>query len=202
MKTKVTTSNITRNLIIGLLIISIALVWNMYRVYNNEINEYKSRISLLERDNSSLESKMNELMEFNTQLMSIRINRLNKLNDVYRYMNKKDRSLAEIVVNAANEYELDPLLLTALINSESSFDTTAEHKLKYVVGLGGTNTRYWEYPVDTPQQQIHATAIILKFYLDKYEDIVKALKAYKGWSPKGERQAKLVYKKYLELAER
>ena len=115
-------------------------------------------------------------------------------------MYNKNIDKAIYTYQAAKKYNIDPLLLTTLINSESSYKNP-KHKLSYVKGLAGINERVWKIPNKTDEEQIHAGAYVLNHYLNRYKgDILKALTAYKGISDLGKRQAKDVYNKYLKIS--
>ena len=112
-------------------------------------------------------------------------------------MGTKDFKKAVYTLEASKEYEVNPLLLTHLINSESMYKERVKHSLSYVKGLAGINERVWKIPNTTPKEQIFAGAYVFKIYLDKYKgNELEALHGYKGRSPLGKRQALLVYKKY------
>jgi len=84
-----------------------------------------------------------------------------------------------------------------LIKSESGFKTV-RHSLNYVVGIAGINTKVWtDLPANpcTEKGNIECAAYILSVYHKKHKNYLLALKAYKGWSALGERQARLVLSK-------
>ena len=116
---------------------------------------------------------------------------------IYNNMGTKDFKKAIYTFKASKEYEVNPLLLTHLINSESMYKERVKHSLSYVKGLAGINERVWKIPNTTPKEQIFAGAYVFKVYLDKYKgNELEALHGYKGRSSLGKRQALLVYKKY------
>ena len=116
---------------------------------------------------------------------------------IYNNMGTKDFKKAIYTLEASKEYEVNPLLLTHLINSESMYKERVKHSLSYVKGLAGINERVWKIPNTTPKEQIFAGAYVFKIYLDKYKgNELEALHGYKGRSSLGKRQALLVYKKY------
>ena len=81
-----------------------------------------------------------------------------------------------------------------MVKSESGFKTV-RHAVPYVVGLAGINTKVWkDLPANpcTDKGNIECAAYILSIYYKKHGDYLLALKAYKGWSKLGERQARLV----------
>ncbi|CUU91942.1 transglycosylase SLT domain-containing protein [Campylobacter hyointestinalis] len=119
---------------------------------------------------------------------------------IYNNMLNKNYTYASYVYKASKLNSLDPLLLTSLINSESSFLPSVKHSLPHVKGLAGINHKYWNIPNDTVEEQIHAGAIVLKHYLDRYNnDYLKTLIAYKGISNLGRKQALLVYSNYKKM---
>ena len=116
---------------------------------------------------------------------------------IYNNMGTKDFKKAIYTLEASKEYEVNPLLLTHLINSESMYKERVKHSLSYVKGIAGINERVWKIPNTTPKEQIFAGAYVFKVYLDKYKgNELEALHGYKGRSSLGKRQALLVYKKY------
>ena len=116
---------------------------------------------------------------------------------IYNNMGTKDFKKAVYTLEASKEYEVNPLLLTHLINSESMYKERVKHSLSYVKGIAGINERVWKIPNTTPKEQIFAGAYVFKVYLDKYKgNELEALHGYKGRSSLGKRQALLVYKKY------
>ena len=116
---------------------------------------------------------------------------------IYNNMGTTDFKKAVYTLEASKEYEVNPLLLTHLINSESMYKERVKHSLSYVKGLAGINERVWKIPNTTPKEQIFAGAYVFKVYLDKYKgNELEALHGYKGRSSLGKRQALLVYKKY------
>jgi soluble lytic murein transglycosylase-like protein len=102
---------------------------------------------------------------------------------------------AEAVINASKMYNVSPVVLTALIQSESSF-RFRKHDLPYVIGLCGINTKVWTdlpHNPHTDSGNIHCSAYILRHYLDKSDgDYEEAVTRYKGYSRLGMAQAKRV----------
>ena len=88
---------------------------------------------------------------------------------IYKHMGTKDFKKAVYTLEASKEYEVNPLLLTHLINSESMYKERVKHSLSYVKGLAGINERVWKIPNTTPKEQIFAGAYVFKVYLDKYK---------------------------------
>lgn len=117
--------------------------------------------------------------------------------NIYLNMGTKDITKAVYTLEAAKIHNVNPLLLTHLINSESMYKERVKHSLSSVKGLAGINERVWKIPNRTNKEQIFAGAYVLRVYLDKYQgNEVEALHGYKGRTPLGRRQALLVYKKY------
>lgn len=153
------------------------------RIYVSKIEDYQRTIDNLHKINQVLISEINSE---NVKLLNI-----------YLHMHTADKELANVVRLASKVTGVDELLLTALINTESAFVVGVKHSLDYVVGLGGINTKYWRYPVNTPEEQIFATALVLKKLLELSKgDYLNALHYYKGRSPLGLRQAEYVLRLY------
>jgi len=105
------------------------------------------------------------------------------------------------VIRAADEYSLDPLLLAALIASESGFKHTS-HALPGVIGICGINTQCGSilpYSVYTDRGNIMDAAKLLRDYRDLYHSDFLAIKRYKGWSSLGHQQALAVMKTYRSI---
>ena len=127
----------------------------------------------------------------------------NEISQIYATMHIKSYELAWYTYQAAKAENLDSLLLTHLINSESSYNVDIKHRLPEVKGLSGVHTKYWDFNVSTPHQQIRAGAKILRHYLDKNDqNMTKALHYYKGKSKRGLRQAKQVEANYLKTKDK
>lgn len=161
---------------------------------------YEHRGEEISMCSKEIEGYMNELdilVKINHNLME-EINTENiKLYTIYSHMRTKNKEIADMVRLASKITNIDELLLVALINSESSFVVGVKHSLDYVVGLGGINTKYWKYPVDTVEEQIFATALVLQRLLELSNgNYLDALHYYKGRSPLGLRQAEHVLKLY------
>lgn len=139
--------------------------------------------------------------EILSSMLDREIERASQIDKIYFHMEKKDRTLAEIVYRAAKEYELDSILLVALINSESGFNPANTHKHSEVKGLGGIHSKYWKVPNESLEEQIYATALVLNFYMTKYQDPIKALTAYKGISDAGRQRAYNVWNDYIKRKE-
>lgn len=115
----------------------------------------------------------------------------------------KDNAKAALTYVSAFKYNIDPLLLTTLIWSESRYNSSSDHNLSHVKGMSGINTRFWKIPNKTDREQIEAGAYVLKHYLKKYDNNeTKAVTGYKGVSELGRRQARYVISKYKEAKHR
>lgn len=120
-----------------------------------------------------------------------------KIDEVLALMGVKDPELAKYTVQAAEEYDLDHILLGALIDSESAYKLGVKHNHPKVKGLGGIHEGFWKVPNDTPEEQIYASAYVLRVFLDKYkQNKLKAVTAYKGVSDVGRRRAQHVISRY------
>lgn len=114
-------------------------------------------------------------------------------------MHTKDSVKAFHTYIASKQNNIHPMLLTALINSESSYRDNVNHGLGYVKGMAGINHKYWDIPNDTTKEQIQAGANVLAYYLHRFKgDELKALVGYKGISKEGRALANKTYKKYME----
>lgn len=168
----------------------------------DSINRRDTTIKELTNDINTTTQILEVSTMLNNYLVNAEMNRVKEVNKIYSIMHTKDLTKAEITQRAAKEYDIDSLLLTVLINSESSYKDTVKHNHQEVKGIGGIHTKYWKIPNETIEQQIYASALVLRILLDKYEgDILKALKAYKGWSDLGERRAKKVIADYNSVKE-
>ena len=83
-----------------------------------------------------------------------------------------------------------------MVKSESGFKKVT-HKLSYVVGIAGINTKAWKNKLPanpcTDSGNIECAAYILKIQLVKNDgNYLRALRDYKGRSALGLRQARLV----------
>ena len=115
-----------------------------------------------------------------------------KIDEILSIMDNKNKILAIHTLDAARQYNVHYKTLACLINSESGYKRVA-HKLDYVKGLSGINTKVWDLNVSDDKHQIYAGAYVLRKYMNKYaNNELKALTGYKGVSTKGRNQAKLV----------
>lgn len=125
---------------------------------------------------------------------------LNTIINIHNIMLTKDVKKAYWTYTASKHYDIDPLLLTVLINSESSYKSKVTHNHPNVTGIAGINSKFWDIPNNTIKEQIYAGAYVLKEYLKRHDgDILKALHGYKGKSNKGLRQAKYVLAEYEKV---
>lgn len=109
------------------------------------------------------------------------------------------QDITSVIVAAAREYKIDPMLLTKVIKSESNFRPNPHHKLPYVVGPGGINTKVWKHLKNNPHSyvgNIYCSAEILSKYLENSSSLTNAIAKYKGFSKLGLKQAKEVVKDY------
>lgn len=177
--------------------------------YDKTISELRSTIATMNDNQYGLEKDYNDMSERERVLESlldafidIEVNTQIEKRKIYEIMENKSLDMADIVYRAAKEYDVDPLLLVLLINSESSFNPNIKHDHPEVKGLGGIHHRYWKVPNETVEEQIYATAKVYSIIASKYDNIVDGLKAYKGWSQVGENRAKALYSKYITIKEK
>lgn len=109
------------------------------------------------------------------------------------------QDITSVIVDAAREYNIEPMLLAKVIKSESNFRPNPHHKLPYVVGPGGINTKEWKHLKNNPHSyvgNIYCSAEILSKYLENSSSLTNAIAKYKGFSKEGLKQAKEVVKDY------
>lgn len=169
-------------IIFGILLIAQKISWEMDEVKQKEI--MSDKITSLQEKVSKLETKIETLQ-----------NKVGQHGLLIRVMTSgASKKNAEAVIKASRMYDVSPVVLTALIHSESSF-RHRKHDLPYVIGLGGINTKVW---TDLPHNphidsgNIHCSAYILRHYLDRSADYEEAITRYKGYSKLGMAQAKKV----------
>ncbi len=108
---------------------------------------------------------------------------------------------AKTIIEASNRYNIDPVLISVLIKSESAYKRD-KHSLKGVIGLCGINTNVWKdlpFNVYLDSGNIEACAYILNHYLEKSDyDYLKAITKYKSNTNAGYLYALEVMKKYEE----
>jgi hypothetical protein len=131
-----------------------------------------------------------------------------KLFDYIKAVNTKVKDIdaakmAVAFIKAKKEFpNVKTSILVTLIKSESTFDKSAKHSIKAVLGVGGVYTKYWSETLREagiirsnkdlmrPEVNIRATAFILNYYLEQEKgNTRKALTAYKGVSKLGRAQA-------------
>lgn len=107
------------------------------------------------------------------------------------------QDITSLIVDAARDYNLDPMLLARLIKSESNFRPNPKHALPHIIGPAGINTKVWKDTKHNPHSyvgNIYTGAEILSFYLEDSDSLTMALTRYKGLSPLGLKQAKEIVK--------
>lgn len=107
-----------------------------------------------------------------------------------------------VIYEAGKHYKVDPLLLTAIIKSESNFRPYPKHKLKHVVGIAGINVDAHKelllYNPYSVKGNIYASAQIVSAY-NKDNNMTIALAKYKGYSKLGKQQALEVLEDYKRI---
>lgn len=181
----------------------------IYIYYSNKLQDQSIELARINENQWRLEESYNDMSERERVLESlldafinVEVNTQIEKRRIYETMENKSLDMADIVYRAAKEYNIDPLLLVLLINSESSFNPNVKHNHPEVTGLGGIHHRYWKVPNETIEEQIYATAKVYSTIASKYDNIVDGLKAYKGWSKVGENRAKALYSKYINIKEK
>lgn len=181
----------------------------IYIYYSNKLQDQSIELARINENQWRLEESYNDMSERERVLESlldafinVEVNTQIEKRRIYETMENKSLDMADIVYRAAKEYNVDPLLLVLLINSESSFNPNVKHNHPEVKGLGGIHHRYWKVPNETIEEQIYATAKVYSTIASKYDNIVDGLKAYKGWSKVGENRAKALYSKYINIKEK
>lgn len=110
------------------------------------------------------------------------------------------QDITSVIIDAARSYNIDPMLFTKLIKSESAFRPNPKHALPHVVGPCGINKKVWKpfHNPDTYTGNIYAGAEILSHYLEDSDSLTLALTRYKGFSKLGYQQAQQIIKDYYE----
>lgn len=174
---------------IGLLAIAIFFPIYLYMEYNKKDTQIEN--SLLRQE---LDTKDKVIIYLQDRVDKLEHN-LTSINEIHSSMLTPNLKFAKYTYEASVKYDIEPLILTSLINSESAYKNVV-HKHSKVKGMAGIHTGFWNIPNTTSKEQIEAGAYVLRVYLDKYNgNYLKAITAYKGVSPKGKRQAKLVLDK-------
>ena len=142
--------------------------------------------------------KVNQQLEIANTSLSLLEVEFNNLNSKVQDMN----TIQGVIYEAGEHYKVDPLLLTAIIKSESNFRPYPKHKLKHVVGISGINVKeHLEVLTNNPYSlkgNIRASAEILSSY-NTDGNLTKTVAKYKGYNKEGLAQAKLVIEDYKRL---
>lgn len=145
--------------------------------------------------------------KFELQTVDFNITKQNlyQLEVAYNELNEKVQDMDTIqgvIYEAGKHFKVDPLLLTAIIKSESNFRPYPKHKLKHVVGLAGINVLSHQdvlmYNPYSVKGNIWAGAQILSSY-NKDGNMTLALTKYKGHSKLGKQQALEVIEDYKSI---
>lgn len=122
----------------------------------------------------------------------------NELNSKVQDMN----TIEGVIYEAGKHHGIDPLLLTALIKSESNFRPYPKHNAKGIIGMAGINTQvHGKYLQSNPESirgNILASAEILSHY-NKDSNLTLAIARYKGYSKLGKQQAVAVIEDYKRI---
>lgn len=142
--------------------------------------------------------KVNQQLEIANTSLSLLEVEFNNLNSKVQDMN----TIQGVIYEAGEHYKVDPLLLTAIIKSESNFRPYPKHKLKHVIGISGINVKeHLEILTNNPYSlkgNIRSSAEILSYY-NKDNNITKAVAKYKGYNKEGLAQAAIVIEDYKRL---
>jgi len=149
---------------------------------------------------------MHEEHQLELQTLNAKLEIVEHINEDYYNENKilaeeivLRQDITSVIVDAAREYNIEPMLLTKVIKSEGNFRPNPYHKLPYVVGPGGINTKEWKHLKHNPHSyvgNIYCSAEILSKYLENSSNLTNAIAKYKGFSKLGLKQAKEVVKDY------
>ncbi len=106
------------------------------------------------------------------------------------------------IVKESNKRKVSPIIQTALLESESSFNTDPKHDIDAVIGMGGIYWDVWKEALikqkiaynkeqlRNPVTNIKASSYILGYYMRQCDEQPKeALTHYKGYSTLGKTQA-------------
>lgn len=109
------------------------------------------------------------------------------------------QDITSVIVDASRAYNVDPMLLTQLIKSESNFRPNIKHMIPTVECMSGINTKQHPKTLHNPTSVVgcvYASAEILAGYIETSDSLTLALTRYKGLSPQGFSQAKKIVKEY------
>ena len=109
------------------------------------------------------------------------------------------QDITSVIVDASRAYNIDPVLLTQLIKSESNFRPNIKHTIPTVECMSGINTKQHPKTLHNPTSVVgcvYASAEILAGYIETSDSLTLALTRYKGLSPQGFSQAKKIVKEY------
>lgn len=164
----------------------------------NELNLLKETIK---KNEEEIKKRDEELKKFKSlsKLIQIRIKEVNKnisANELELYANH--------IIKISREENINPLLHTELIVSESSFNKNVKHAISDVRGLTGVYAKWWvdelttagiikhRGDLDDPLINIAAGAYILKVYINQHKSLETALTKYKGEGDLAANQARRV----------
>lgn len=109
------------------------------------------------------------------------------------------QDITSVIIDASRAYNIDPMLLTQLIKSESNFRPNIKHAISTVECMSGINTKQHPKTLHNPTSVVgcvYASAEILSKYIEDSDGLTLALTKYKGFSPLGHTQAKQVLSDY------
>ena len=154
---------------------------------------------------SGVSYQLKHKLDLQTADFNITKQNLYQLEIAYNELNEKAQDMDTIqgvIYEAGKHYKVDPLLLTAIIKSESNFRPYPKHKLKHVVGIAGINVPVHQnllmYNPYSVKGNIWAGAQILSSY-SKDGNMTLALTKYKGYSKLGKKQALEVIEDYKRI---
>ena len=154
---------------------------------------------------SGVSYQLKHKLDLQTADFNITKQNLYQLEIAYNELNEKAQDMDTIqgvIYEAGKHYKVDPLLLTAIIKSESNFRPYPKHKLKHVVGIAGVNVPAHQnlvmYNPHSVKGNIWASAQILSSY-NKDGNMTLALTKYKGYSKLGKQQALEVIEDYKRI---
>lgn len=111
------------------------------------------------------------------------------------------QDITSLIVDAGRSYNVSPMLLAQLIKSESNFRPSPNHKLPFVVGSGGINTKANPKTRNNPHSYvggIYASSERLNMEIEKHSNLYNAIIGYKGFNLQGREQADKIYSEYVE----